>query len=152
MTRSLTFTKTSGSLLALSATDTVYAAADTTCSGPIQATVTRTGLNASTYSANASSKTVTSSYGVNTATYVGTVALGTVTGDKFDAVQAPIFSTNNANLSIGTISFKSSDFQGGSGKVAYYLNGNTLTAGRGATATTYPNALQTDPSGIFTKQ
>jgi hypothetical protein len=152
LTRTLVFTKTSGSMLALSATDTVYSSADTTCSGTIQAAITRTGLNTASYTTNATNKTVTSSFGPNTSTYVGTVALGAVMGDKLDGVEAPLYSNNNANLSMGTISFSTANFTGGSGKIAFYLNGTTLTMGTGATASTYPNALQTHASGIFTKQ
>lgn len=154
LTRSLTFTKTSGSVLSLSATDTVYGSTDTTCSGAVQATVTRTGQNTNSSNISTPTKTMTSSLGVNTATYVGTGALGAVTGDRFDAVQAALYSVSNATLTIGTISLNAADFLAASGKVAYYLNtaGTTLTSGTGATASTYPNALGTGLSQIFTKQ
>jgi hypothetical protein len=152
LTRTLAITKTSGSMISFSSTDTVYASTDTTCSGTVQAQVVKTGLNTAGYSTSVATKTVTTSFGLNTGTYAGTVALGAVTGDKMDMVEAPLYSNNNTTLSMGTISFNTSNFAGGSGKGAMYLSGTTLTMGTGATASTYPTALQTHASGIYTKQ
>jgi len=152
-TRTLTFTKASNTKLLVSAMDTVYSSTDTTCSGTVAATVTRTGQNTGSFVLDNNTKTITSSLGENSATYAGSASISGASGaDNFDAVTAALSSTSNATLTVGAISLNSSDFVGVTDKIALYLNGTTLTAGGNGSATTYPTTLATNPSGIFTKQ
>ncbi len=141
----------SGTVLGLSVTQTVYAATDSTCSGAVQATVTRTGLSDSSFSTSAATKTMTSGYGANTLTYLGALVLSGKATDKFDFSISKL-SSFNSTTTLGTIQLNTADFPAGTGRETLYLEGTKLTMSHGSSPTADPTALSTDPRDIFTKQ
>lgn len=153
VTRTFVISKSSNTKLSSLTTDTVYGSTDTTCTGSVFATITKTGQNTGAFTLSNSTKTITSSLGETSLTYAGAANIAGASGaENFDVVEASLYTSSNATLTVGNIQLSTADVVGGSAKNAIYLNGTTLQLGQSTGNTSYPTALNSTPSAIFTKQ
>ena len=133
MIRNLNLTTSSSTAVSGHLTFNVYAANDTNCKSSVMGSLSK-------------------------ALVINVTALGTGAGnsDKVDIVmQNYALSANTVTLTQNGNSIVYGDglSKGGTSKDIVLLANNTLRWGDGSgTTTTYPNALSTDPSGVFTKQ
>lgn len=131
----------------------VFANADTQCAAQPIATIVKTGLNNASLNNSDATATMTTSFGVNELTYIGTQSLSLETVDKLKLVDAKL-SNVQGNVTVGGAIVKtgSPTFQASTNDVLAKFKSSTEFFFNTIDNGVIPSAMVEDPYSVLTKQ
>lgn len=151
VTDAVTLTRVDGANMTAAYVKTVYASTDTTCSEASIGAIERTGLSDGAFTSGVAG--IKSSNGPNKIKIDGQAKLDAITVDQITLDYPALTNSlpSNATTTAGRIKINLADYQAASEKNIVYQSGDKLTLGL-ANENTYPTALGTTSSFIYTKQ
>jgi hypothetical protein len=131
----------------------VFANADTQCAAQPIATIVKTGLNNASLSISNATATMTTGFGVNELSYIGTQSLSLETVDKLKQVDSKLSNvTGNVTVGGAIVKTGSPTFQASTNDVLAKFKSSTELFFNTINNGVIPTAMVEDPYSVLTKQ